>query len=89
MLRLDRADWVTVEPMGLRNFFRLLVRGVPPERANRHSGHDLADTVRDATGRFGAGGRGGGGRPPGNAVYEHIGKTASAQRKAALPTQKP
>lgn len=68
--------------MSVRNFFRLLVRGVPAEPPNRHDGHELADTVRAATGWFGAGGNSGGGRGPGDAVYKHIGKSADAKRKS-------
>ncbi len=63
--------------MGIRNFFRLLVRGMPAERPARHTGHDVADTVRDAMGPLGGGGGGHGsnGRMSGNAVYKHLEKS--------------
>lgn len=67
--------------MGIRNFFRLLRHGVPPRPSVRHQGHDLADTVRDATGWAGAGGVHGGGRAAGDAVYKHIAKTNPTTRE--------
>jgi hypothetical protein len=59
--------------VGIRNFFRLLVRGVPSRRDRHHDGHDVADTTRDALGPAGGGPTGG--RVTGNAVYKHLEKT--------------
>lgn len=64
--------------MSLRNFLRLLIKGVPESGTRvRHGGHEIADTVRDAMGpQAGGGGQGaGGGRMTGNAVYKHFERT--------------
>lgn len=59
--------------MGMRNFFRVLLRGAPPERPPRHGGHDIAETARETLGP--ASGGSFGGRVTGSAVYKHLEKT--------------
>ena len=55
--------------MSLRGFFRSLFSGRRSGDASfRHSGHDLADHVRETIGPLGGGGEGG--RVTGHAVYE-------------------
>lgn len=55
--------------MGIRRFLRNLFSGARTT-PNRHRGHDLADTVRDAIGPQGGGGDGG--RMTGSRVYRHL-----------------
>lgn len=54
--------------MGIRRFLRELFRASPSESgAVRHSGHELADRVRETIGPLAGGGEGG--RLTGHSVY--------------------